>query len=375
MDEKGEIFSSADVDEHLALQIWSKGHSPRLVIFNKDKGTKKLIYLSWVEKRDRKLSISGSKRGQTVSYLIQDFEPAVQDILMEYDVRTNFRIRLWKFAAELEKILHTPETVQEKSEFAMLPEDKRSALWIADCSGEDKKTGVFRPFFPASEAEMAGITEDRMIIIAGGRGMDDLFHTGATRALEKANPARWVNPVRVAAAAMLLGFSYCDADGSEFLETLWTEGSSFTLRDPNIVGLGRKLVAFIRHFDVVDQITAGTSMDSSKDLQAQNYTRKRRLDFQAGAIGDVPYRVTFFENEAEGRMALGCEPRAVTARHKGELVYSFPADVYGVALKNDTIMGSPEDEYYTTTQLVWAKQFKDWYDNVTPYIRGFAGLM
>ena len=38
-------------------------------------------------------------------------------------------------------------------------------------------------------------------------------------------------------------------------------------------------------------------------------------------------------------------------------------------------MGGPEDDFYTTTQLAWACQFKEWLDNITPYISNFAGLM
>ena len=47
MDDKGEIVSSHDVDDNLSLQIWTKGHTPRLVIFNKAKNSKKLIRLGW----------------------------------------------------------------------------------------------------------------------------------------------------------------------------------------------------------------------------------------------------------------------------------------------------------------------------------------
>ena len=45
MDDKGEIVSSCDVDENIALQIWTKGFSPRLVVLNKNKNSRKLIHL------------------------------------------------------------------------------------------------------------------------------------------------------------------------------------------------------------------------------------------------------------------------------------------------------------------------------------------
>ena len=389
MDDKGEIVSSHDVDDNLSLQIWTKGHTPRLVIFNKAKNSKKLIRLGWVEKRDRKLAVSGKKRGESVNYTIQDFEPTLQRILTEYAVYANFRIKLWRFAVELEKIVNAPEIVTDSGEMNLLTEDKRSSFWIADCTGPDRKAGFFRPFFPVSGAEADAVAGDRLRIAEGNRGVEALLKTGVLRDLAKANPKRWHNPVRVVAAAMLLGFSYCEEDGSDFSDELWGAGAEgggedaaaaaltgtvkFTLRDPRLLGLGRKLVAFVRHFDAVPQVEVSNSVDSDKELQEQGFGRTRRLEFGAGTIGDVPYKVTFFEHE-DGRIALGCKPEAATQRHKGELVLTLPGDVSRTALKQDT-MGGPEDDFYTTTQLAWACQFKEWLDNITPYISNFAGLM
>lgn len=384
MDNKGEIISSCDVDENVALQIWTKGHAPRLVFINKIKNSRKLIRLGWVERRDRKLSVGGAKRGESTVYSVQDFEPVLQRILAEYAVYANFRIKLWKFAVELERALHVPEIVTDKGELNLLSEDKRSSLWIAECTGPDKKLGRFRPFFPVNAEEAAAMPEDRMGIIGGGRGVDSLMKTGAVRGLAKVNPTRWHNPVRVAAAAMLLDFSYCWEDGSEFSDQLWKAGEvevggavtrpvELTLRDPNLMGLGRKLVAFLRHFENVPAIEVSTTMDAEKELKEQGYSRTRRLDFPTGSIGDVPYRVTVLERE-DGQMALSCQPESATQRHQGELVYVMPMDVYNAALEHDT-MGGPPDHFYTITQMAWACQFRQWLDCVTPYISNFAGLM
>ena len=135
------------------------------------------------------------------------------------------------------------------------------------------------------------------------RTVNDLLKTGVIRQLAKANPARWHSPVRLTAAAMLLGFSFCDADGSDFVDLLWRGEESpaapniskpsepgkisFALRDPRLVGLGYKLAAFVRHIEAVDQIEERISLDSDKELQEQGYERKRRLSFPDGSVGDV----------------------------------------------------------------------------------------
>ena len=393
MEDKGKIVGNADIDAGLALQIWTKGRMPRLVLSNKVKSTKKMIHLAWVEKRDRKLSINGAKRGETLNYSVADFGPAIQRILVEYVVRTNFRLKMLKFSLDLEKVIHSPELITDKKDLAMLSEDKRSALWIANCTGADKKEGFFQPFFPYNEAEAEALAEDKLKISGAGRSSDVLIKNGVIDILKKANPKRWHDPIRVGAVAMLLGFSFCDADGSEFAEKVcWedkkptaptptastgmkqpTRLAAFSLHDSKIHGFGHKLTAYIRHFDAAGQIEERTEFDSDKAMEAAGFSRSRRFDFQPGTIGDVPYRVTWFENEATGQIALGCIPQAATARHKDELVYTFPKALYEAAVKLDTLSENTDD-FFTMTQLVWARQFKTWYDNVSFYVRSFSGL-
>lgn len=395
MDDKGKIISTADVDDNLALQIWTKGKTPRLAIFNKNRNSRKLIHLSWVEKRDRKLSINGKNRNEIFSYSVKDFEPAVQRIIAEYVMRTNFRIKFYRLVIDLEKAIHTPEIVTGTSEMNLMSEDKRSSLWIADCTGEDKRFGVFRPFFPVTDEEAAAIPEEKLKIIGNNsRGVDSLLRTDVITKLKKINPKRWHNTIRVTASAMLLSFSFCNEEGGKFSESLWDDGKKNTnpatlagpnmtpmrkpvkilaLHDPNLMRLGHKLVAYIRHYYEADQVDLSFSPDSDKELQDLGFLRSRRVDFHTGTIGDVPYKVTFFENEMEGFIALGCIPQMPTSRHSGHLIIKIPSEIYRHALKLDT-MGGPDDDFYTSTRLLWARQFKDWYGNVMPYVKSFAGL-
>jgi hypothetical protein len=377
VDDKGEILSSCDVDENITLQIWTKGMSPRLVIYNKNQNSRKLIRLNWLENRERKLSVKGKKRGTSIEYNLAELLPHLQRILSEYAVYTSFKTHLWKFAMTLEKVLHTPAIVSEKGELSLLPEEKRSCLWIADLTDGKKGEGSFRAFFPLSEKEQKALPEARLPIAENRRGVEDLFKTGAVRKLASHTPIRWYQSVRVMAAAMLLGFSFCEEDGSEFSDELWRGENpetplTFKINDPRLMRLGCKFTAYVRHFEALNKITTLTSYDGNKELQDDHYTRKRRIDFPVGLLGDVEHSVTFFERE-DGMMALNCTPRSVTLRHKGDLVYSFPLDVYTRALADDSFGGSADD-YFTVTQLASAKAFEQWMNNIIPYIASFAGI-
>ena len=63
-----------------------------------------------------------------------------------------------------------------------------------------------------------------------------------------------------------------------------------------------------------------------------------------------------------------------TSRHSGDMVILIPTEIFRTAAKNDT-MGSSEDDFFTLTRLLWAKQFKAWYLNIRPYVKNFAGLI
>ena len=388
MDEQGKIISTCDVDSNLALQMWTRGRTPRLSVMNKNKNSRKLIHIAWVEKQDRTLAINGKERGETFSYSVKDFEPAIQKILAEFYARTNFKLKFLKLSLDLEKALLRPETIMTPSELSLMSEDKRSSLWIADCSIRDKHR--FLPFFQVSEEEAAVMPEEKLKITSPAmRGTEGLLKTGVTAALKEVNPERWHNTIRVTAAAMLLGFSYCGADGTKTADEIWSEGEKkppkeigqlamkvpekkISLHDAGLMRLGHKMTAYLRHYYSLDDVEILYVMDSEKELQESGFSRSRRIDFNTGTLGDVPYRVTFFENESEGMTAFGCNPRMQTAKHTGHMVIMLPTNVYKQALKSDTF--GTEDDFFTISRLLWAKQFKEWYETIKVYVSKFAGL-
>ena len=393
MDDKGEIVSSCDVDENLALQVWTKGLSPRVVVFNKNQSKRKLIKLGWFEDLDRKLSIKGKKRYSMVDYTLADLLPIMQRILSEYAVYTLFKPNLWKFAVTLERVLHAPAIVFDKNELSLMSEEKRARLWIADLTGDVKGEGAFCPFFPLSDAEKATLSDADLTFIESQCGVDDLIKTGVIRKLNGADMGRWYRPVRIMAAAMLMGFSYCEEDGSEFTDEIWNVGNlakplSFKISDPRLMGLGRKYVGYVRHSGMLKHITVQASYDSDKELLDEGYARKRRVQFPPGTLGHGDTSVTFFERE--GTMALGCKPKIKSSRaggggglyyasppqkshEKQELIYKFPASLYERALNLDAFEGAADD-FFTVVQLTSAKIFEAWCENIVPYISYFAGI-
>ena len=393
MEEQGKIVSTCDIDTNLALQMWTRGKTPRLSIMNKNKNSRKLIHISWVEKRNRTLAINGKKAGETFNYVVKDFESAIQKILEEYAARTNFKVKYLKLVIDLEKAINHPETISTQGDFAMMTDEKRSSLWIADCSGGDRNSGVFRPFFPLNDDEAAVIPEEKMTFSSlATKNTEGLIKTGAVSELKRVNPERWHNTVRVTAAAMLLGFSYCGGDGSKTADALWTAGEKpknlnpnvtvmktpvkkLSINDPDLIHLGHKLAAYIRHFYYADKVDIRYIIDSNKELRDAGFEKTRRIDFNTGTLGDVPYRVTFYENAEREIMAFGCNPRMQTARHTGDMVIMIPTEIYKNALKNDSIGGSSENDFFTIIRLLWARQFKAWYLNLKPYVKKFAGLI
>ena len=393
MNEQGKIISTCDIDENLALQMWTRGRTPRLSLFNKVKNNRKLIHIAWTEKLDRTLTISGKKPGESITYTVRDFEAAIAAILDAFAKKTNFMQKFGKLALDLSKAINRPEILSSKADIAMMTEEKRSALWVADSSAGDRNSGIFRPYFPMNEQEAAIASESRLVIDSVAmKTYDGLAKTKVLDELKAANPERWHNPVMVTAAAMLLGFSYCGADGTKMADEIWAEGEKkaptqlgqvamkapvrkFSINDPGLARLGYKLTAYIRHCSYIDELEIEYVGDSISELQDAGFARSRRIDFNTGTLGDVPYRVTFYENADEGMTAFGCVPRMQTARHTGDMVLLIPTGIYKQALANNSICGNAEDDFYTITRLLWAKQFKAWYTVLKPYVRKFARLV
>ncbi len=392
MEEKGQIISTCDIDNNLALQIWTKGRMPRLSILNKSKNSRKLIQIAWIENKERTLSIQGRRRGQTSTYTVKDFEPFVRKILAEYASKGNFKVKFLKLVVDLERALNHPEVISHERDFAMMTEEKRSSLWIAECTGDDKGIGIFLPFFPMNEAETEAAPDEKLEFNElKMRTTEGLMKTGVPAALKKANPERWHNTVRVTAAAMLLGFSYCGADGTKMAEAIWSEGEKIqptqpgqiipmkvpakkiSIHDAALGRLGHKMTAYIRHYYYLDKIKVEYIQDSDTVIQKAGFAKSRRIDFGVGALGDVPYRVTFYVNETDGMTAFGCVPKMQTSRHTGDILITLPTETYNEALENDSMAN--KDEFFTLTRLLWARQYSRWYQNIKPYVASFCGLV
>jgi hypothetical protein len=376
-DEKGEIVSSVDVDENLALQIWTKGGSPRLSVMNRGKDTRKLIRFNWVENPKRKLTMKGRERGKNVEYEMSALDPFLKQILSEYTVYSTFKMFYWPTVTFLMSLAHQPVSVLDASELSMLPETKRSFLWLADYT-QSRTNGILRPFFPMSDAERAVLSAPEGFPIPTGEKATaaTLAKMGIGRKLAGVNPARWMVPLQITAAAMLLNFSFCGADGSEFSEALWNQKKAPIepkIDDTRLFGMGACLLFYLRHFEDLQKLRLEIGVYNSVDaLQKQEYVRKRRMDVPAKVIGDVDYTVTFFEKEGLPN-AFACSPRSVTARHEHDVVYHIPPDILAKIAKDDT-MGGVADDLFSLFGIMRSAQFSNWLGRVSYLCSDFVSV-
>ena len=381
MDDKGDVISVRSIDEKLSIGLWSKGSSPRLSIENKAKKTgakRKLIRLNWVEKNDRILTMSGEKKTESFNYDMQKLEPSIKQILEEYSVYSSFKVFYWKTITLLSNMLGSAVSIIDPAEMALMPEKKRYYLWICDIT-KSRDEGFYRPFFPMEEAEKTILPSPEGVPFSGGqKGSDYLFKMGIVRKLMGLNPTRWYRPLQIAAAAMLLNFSYCGEDGSEIAELLWrdnpNEPMSLKPDDPKMVKLGERLHLYVRHFNAIKDIKYEEGVyESVEELQKRGYVRKRRFSLPVGSIGDVEYSVTSFEKDNEP-IAFACSPSAATARHERDVIYHIPSDTYNKAKNDDTLDPVNLDEYFSLSSLIRAKQCHNWLERIAFFISGFTGV-
>lgn len=381
MDEKGEVTSVHSVDEKLTLGIWTKDGMPRLLIENKAKkvgAKRKLVHFSWIEKDDRKLSMRGEKRNESYNYEMNQLEPVIKHILEEYSVYSKFKMFYWKTITSLSNMLGTPTNIIDNAEMALMPEKKRFFLWVCDMT-KSKSEGFYRPFFPMDEYEINMMPSPEGVPFSGDqKGAEYFFKTGIMRKLMGINPSRWYRPLQIAAAAILLDFSFCGEDGSEMAKLLWNNYTYDTLNlkpdDPKIVKLGERINLYIRHFNAIKEIEYEEGVyDSVAELLKRGYERKKRFSIPVGAIGDVEYTVTMFEKE-NTPVAFSCVPRGATIRHENDIVYHIPQEVFIKAEQDDTLDKGNIDEFFSLTSLIKAKQCNDWLERIAFFVSAFTGV-
>lgn len=369
MDEKGIIVCAEEIDEGLELQLWTRGKTPRLVIVNRAKNTKKMSPLSWLEGEERKLSLKGGG-GKTVYYPMDVLEAPVRRMLYRFAQDPVFKGLLWHSVLFLTDLLHAPRSVFDKSEMGLLPEGKRQCLWLADFTDGGGR-GFFRPFFPLSEAELAVFGGEPSVPIRGGKSVADLKKTGITRKLASVCPERWYETPRTAAAAVLLGFSLACEESGDFSSFLWkaadggvisTRALSAAPADSSVSRFAVKMAGYVRHWAALKCISLETVIDSYGTLKERGFVRKRRMQFPAGSIGNVEYTVTLYA-DGKGTLAVGCVPGRATDRHKGERVFTLPEAVYVQALRDDSF-GGVEDGFFTLSTLLQAKLYEGWHRRI-----------
>ena len=381
MSDQENVVSFSSVDEKLTLGIWVKDGAPRLLIENNAKKTgakKKFIHLSWVEKEDRKLSISGQKKNETYNYEMRQIEPTIKHILEEFSVYSKYKMFYWKTVSLLTHMVETPVNIIDPVELVLMPEKKRCFLWVCDMT-KDRNEGFYRPFFPMEEAEKNVLPSPEGVpFSAEQKGSEYFCKTGTIRKLMGINSARWYRPLQIAAAAMLLSFSFCGENGSEVSGLLWRERTDEPIvlkpDDPKMVQLGERLNMYIRHFSAIKNIRYEEGVyDSVAELIKQGYIRKKRLNLHVGAIGDVEYTATVLEKDNEP-IAFACAPKSVTARHENDIVYHIPQDVFNKAKLDSTLDKDNLDEFYTLASLIRAKQCSNWLERIAYFVSAFTGV-
>jgi hypothetical protein len=371
MDEKGMIVCSTDIDEGLALQIWTRGAVPRLGFVNRTRNTRKLMPFKWLEGEERTISMKGTG-GETFTYPVETLEEPVRRMLYQFAQDPVFKGLLWHTVIFMSDLLHTPRAVFDRAEFSLLPEEKRCRLWLLDLTGGEEN-GYFRPFFPKTPPEdvFGGLPG---VLANDGKTVVELKKSGVTRKLASACPQRWYDTPRIAAAAALLGFTLFHEDGADISSFLWktvengipSKGALANKPDnPVCARFTRKMAGYVRHWHLLDRIVYETDLDSVETLKKRGFVRKQRLRLNAGDIGTVEYSVTLCFEE-EGRMGIGCRPLQMTNRHKGEMIFTLPKEVYENALENDSF-GGARDDYYSLSSLLSAKLFGMWKDRISRF--------
>jgi hypothetical protein len=130
MVEEFEEIAVHDVDASLSLVYCLGPAGPFTLIVNRVTGKRKSVSLAWFLKESREMQIRTGP-GSTVVYPVRTIEEALYDLVSRATSHPRIKPLIWAAFRAVVELLHHPKLISRESEFALLPEEKRSALWIA----------------------------------------------------------------------------------------------------------------------------------------------------------------------------------------------------------------------------------------------------
>jgi hypothetical protein len=208
MVEEFEEIAVHDVDASLSLVYCLGPAGPFTLIVNRVTGKRKSVSLAWFLKESREMQIRTGP-GSTVVYPVRTIEEALYDLVSRATSHPRIKPLIWAAFRAVVELLHHPKLISRESEFSLLPEEKRSALWIAWVpSGAPQ--GILFPCFSLQEPEREALSRkigdpDKIRIQASEIAGGVVTGRGISTALMRTDPRRWYLPPMIEAVAAVLG--------------------------------------------------------------------------------------------------------------------------------------------------------------------------
>ena len=373
-----EEIAHLPVDEHMTLSFILTESSPMVTIHNNDTGKRRSVALSWFLQEGREMHVRTGPRA-TRTYTVQELDETLSSLVTLAMAHPLVKPLIWQTFRTLTEVLHQPKVITRESEYGMLSEEKRTALWLSWMLA-GASVGRLIPCFPAQGQELellekhtaGGPWKEGVRVTAQENGVAALQKKGILTSLMRATPQRWYLPLMVASSSAVLGMVEAgnDEDGNFLAHQLWKQRAEVrkpggtmdrAVIAPAAADLTRRLVAFIRHFYELPLIDCELTVDGHEQLLKENYGRRDRIDLPAGQLGKAEYVITSYTQKDSALGALVYHPKGRTVLK--DCVLRYPHQVYPQALDNDSC-GSIPDNNVTVLNLLRAVRFQAWMERI-----------
>ncbi|MBL3593440.1 MAG: hypothetical protein JMJ93_08010 [Synergistaceae bacterium] len=339
--ETSTILNEVAVDDELKLQLLAGEKTPWIVLLNDKARKRRNVRLNWFETA-RPIHLGGGKE-----YDQAEVDKALAELMAAFFSSVSVQALFWQAFRFLQKGLHQTAVIVDRSDCSLLPESKRDYLWLAYVPHQSPH-GLVRHTFPLGETErplverfLSGDTPWPALELTAQEARKSMAAFPFVRDLAQADPVRWLRPLMLAVAGVLLGFQ----DGSagldcDFSDSIWQAYYGMGRLDPekaHFFGLDvflGEMRGLVRLWPYLGSVRYERAFDGLLHLQERGFSRRERFNALIDASGRRQFVVTRLTGD-EGALLLS--PLRPGPGEKDRILF-FPQALYNeISSLNKTI--------------------------------------
>ncbi|QTX33398.1 hypothetical protein KAR29_05870 [Aminithiophilus ramosus] len=350
--ERAKVLAEVVLAEELTLRILAGEKTPWIVLLNGKSRKRRNVRLGWFES-SRPVVLGG--RGPSREFSVEEVDGALRSLLSQFFSSVAVQSLFWQAFRVMQSRLHRTRFVVEESDCRLLPDSKRETLWLAYIPHGAIHAKV-RHTFPLGEKErpllerfLSGDSPWPAVELTAQEARGSMAAMPFVRELGLIDPERWLRPLMIALAGVLLGFR----DGSSGVEcdlsdSLWQayyasggRMQAAKLNLPSEEAFLAEVRGLMRLRPYLDSLAYERAFDGQVHLQERGYSRRERFSALVDISGCREFVITRFVGERGALLFAPSRP----APGETDRILFFPQEIFDAVGSLNAAIGILDNDF------------------------------